>query len=73
MRELFGPTNKWGYTAAVDVPIFNLWEALADEFPDAKVILVLRDDQSWVKAVSNHLKVSLLPNKTFTRVQVRAA
>jgi len=57
MRELFGPKNKWGYNAAVDVPIFNMWEALADEFPEAKVILVVRDDASWEKAVLNHISI----------------
>ena len=46
-----------GYTAAVDVPVFNLWEALADEFPEAKVILVVRDEKSWEKAVLNHISV----------------
>ena len=49
--------NYRGYNAAVDVPIFNMWEALADEFPEAKVILVVRDDASWEKAVLNHISV----------------
>jgi len=57
MREILGPGNEWGYTAAVDLPIFCFWEALADEFPEAKVILVIRNDESWAKAMSNHIAV----------------
>jgi len=36
-----------GYTATVDNPGCNFWKELADFYPDAKVILTVRDAQKW--------------------------
>ena len=32
-----GANSKWGYTATTDLPTYNFWDVLAEEFPDAKV------------------------------------
>ena len=42
----------------VDLPANSLWQTLRDEFPEAKVILVVRDDQKWINSLQNHLVVS---------------
>lgn len=36
-----------GYAATVDFPASNYWRELADEYPDAKVLLSLRDPARW--------------------------
>lgn len=36
-----------GYTATVDNPGCNFWKELADFYPDAKVILTVRDANTW--------------------------
>jgi hypothetical protein len=41
-RELFA-----GYAAAVDWPVASFWPELADAFPDAPVLLSLRDPEAW--------------------------
>jgi hypothetical protein len=41
-RELFA-----GYAAAVDWPVASFWPELADAFPDALVLLSLRDPEAW--------------------------
>ena len=41
------------YTAAVDWPTSAFWPELHDAFPDAKIILSVRDPQSWWQSASN--------------------
>jgi hypothetical protein len=41
-----------GFGAAVDYPAAYFWRELADHFPDAKIILTLRDPESWFNSVS---------------------
>jgi hypothetical protein len=41
------------YQSACDWPSCTFYEELADKYPDAKVILSLRDPKSWFKSVSN--------------------
>lgn len=36
-----------GYSATVDNPGCNFWRELADYYPDAKVILTVRDAEKW--------------------------
>jgi len=36
-----------GYSATVDNPGCNYWKELADYYPDAKVILTVRDAEKW--------------------------
>jgi hypothetical protein len=39
-----------GYTATVDWPGAAFWRELADAYPDAKVLLSLRDPQQWFES-----------------------
>lgn len=55
-REIFGPNNPHGYTACCDTPGNVLWESLADEFPEAKVILVIRDENKWMDSFDKFFK-----------------
>ena len=41
-----------GYNSAVDAPTCFVYRELAERYPDAKVILTLRDPESWYKSVS---------------------
>ena len=42
-----------GYRAAVDWPACNLWRELAEYYPNAKVLLSVRDSQRWYDSVRN--------------------
>jgi hypothetical protein len=41
-----------GYTSSVDWPGAAFWHPLTEAFPDAKVILTVRDAESWYDSVS---------------------
>src|SRR5947209_6080579 len=36
-----------GFGSGVDYPVSCVWECLASQFPDAKVVLTVRDPQQW--------------------------
>lgn len=40
-----------GYSAAVDYPAAKFWRELADYYPEAKVLLSMRDPDSWFDSV----------------------
>jgi hypothetical protein len=40
------------YRSAVDWPVCNFWQELADEYPDAKVLLTVRDPDAWFASIS---------------------
>jgi hypothetical protein len=42
-----------GYQATVDWPSCNFWREQMEHYPDAKVILTLRDPESWYESVMN--------------------
>ena len=42
--------------AVVDIPGAFFWEEILEAFPDCKVILSERDEDSWVKSVANQIK-----------------
>lgn len=42
-----------GYQATVDWPAATYWRELADHYPDAKVLLSVRDPEAWYKSVMN--------------------
>lgn len=42
-----------GYQASVDFPSARFWEAQLEEYPDAKVVLSLRDGEAWHRSVMN--------------------
>ena len=40
-----------GYRSAVDWPVAAYWQELADAYPDAKLVLTVRDPDSWYDSV----------------------
>ena len=42
-----------GYGAAVDWPACHFWRALAARYPEAKVLLTVREPGAWYKSVSD--------------------
>ena len=40
-----------GYNSAVDWPVCTFWEQLAEQYPESKVILTLRDPDKWYDSV----------------------
>jgi len=56
-HTLYGANSKWGYTAVTDLPTYNFWDVLAEEFPDAKVILIERDEDKWANSLEKHIGV----------------
>jgi hypothetical protein len=53
-----------GYGACLDFPSCNYYKELMEFYPDSKVILNLRDDESWVKSW-NVLNNKILRSFTF--------
>ena len=53
-----------GYGACLDFPSCNYYKDLMDYYPDAKVILTIRDSESWVKSW-NVLNKQILRSFTF--------
>ncbi|MDF1642658.1 MAG: hypothetical protein P1U80_00565 [Pseudomonadales bacterium] len=54
------------YGSTVDWPGCYFWKQLADQFPDAKVLLSVRDSEKWYKSVTNTIYQLLsqpLPDK----------
>lgn len=49
-----------GFAAAVDWPAAAFWQPLADIYPDAKVVLSLRDAGSWFTSASDTIFRSML-------------
>jgi hypothetical protein len=41
-----------GYQATMDYPACTYWRELADHYPDAKLVLTVRDPDSWFDSVS---------------------
>jgi hypothetical protein len=57
-RVVHGARADWdsifeGFQSTVDWPAFNYWRELAGHYPDAKVLLSVRDAGSWYKSISN--------------------
>jgi len=57
LQKLYGKNNENGYTAVCDTPTCFLWDTLLDEFPEAKVIHVVRDDEKWWASLEKHIQV----------------
>ena len=53
-----------GYGACLDFPSCNYYKELMEEYPDAKVILTVRDADSWMKSW-NALNREILDSITF--------
>ena len=55
-RLAFGQTMDWdelfrGFRATVDWPSTRWWREIAAHYPDAKVLLSVRDPEAWYKSV----------------------
>ncbi len=67
-----GKTVNWdevfeGYNSSLDWPSCKFYKELADQYPQAKVILSLRDPKAWYKSVAETIMPSMkgpmiLPN-----------
>ncbi|XP_039273467.2 uncharacterized protein LOC120347515 [Styela clava] len=44
--------------AVTDTPTCFFWEEILEAFPDAKIILMTRDDESWYRSVHNQFEVN---------------
>ncbi len=62
-----------GYQASVDWPSCNLWREQLAAFPDARVILSLRDPQRWYESVMNTIYKSTRTGLTSDDPQRRAS
>lgn len=47
-----------GFVGAVDWPACNLWKEVAEHWPNAKVILTVRNPESWQKSVVDTIYMS---------------
>ncbi len=57
-RHFTGGTVDWdevfqGYGAAVDAPACFAWRALIEHYPDAKVVLTVRDAEPWFASMAS--------------------
>ena len=43
--------------ACTDTPSYLFWEQILEAFPEAKVILIERDEDKWVKSLEEHFLV----------------
>ena len=61
-----------GYGAAVDFPTSAFWRELADYYPDAKIILSLRDPEKWCEStqetILSPLAAKSMPKMPFAPV-----
>lgn len=53
-----GQTMNWnqvfeGYSSCVDWPAAFFWRELSEFYPDAKILLTIRDPESWYESMSN--------------------
>jgi hypothetical protein len=63
-RATRGETIDWeemfaNYRSSCDWPSCSFYKELADRYPDAKVILTLRDPKAWFDSVSNTILGSM--------------
>ncbi len=42
-----------GYAAGLDFPVFRYYDTLAERYPDAKIILTVRDPERWYESALN--------------------
>lgn len=66
-EEALDGTAEWpdvfaGYRATVDWPGVHFWRELVDAYPDAKVVLTVRDPRRWHASVRNTLLSVLGPD-----------
>ena len=59
-----------GYGACLDFPSCNYYKELMKEYPDAKVILTIRDESSWIKScnVLNNQIINSITFRFFSKI-----
>ncbi|WP_309238230.1 sulfotransferase family protein [Actinoplanes aureus] len=63
-----------GYRSAVDWPVAAYWRELADAYPDAKLVLTVRDPDSWYDSVRKTIfKIRIDPPRGPARIGARVA
>jgi Sulfotransferase domain len=55
------PTVFAGYRSTVDWPAAAFWRELAEEYPDARIILTDRDPQEWYTSCARTIFISYRP------------
>ncbi len=60
-----------GYQASVDWPSCNFWEAQLEHFPEARVILTLRDSERWYESVMNTIYPASVARRELTGPEIR--
>jgi len=60
-----------GYRASVDWPACSYWQTLADYYPDSKVILSLRNPDSWFDSVHKTIYPSTLKGLATEDTQIK--
>ncbi|SIT58666.1 conserved hypothetical protein [Mesorhizobium prunaredense] len=48
-----------GYRSAVDWPTAHFWREVSDHYPDAKVVLTVRDPEAWYDSVAQTIGLSM--------------
>jgi hypothetical protein len=80
-RLAFGGSMDWDllfkdFQSAVDWPAARYWRELADYYPDAKVLLSVRDPEGWYKSVTDTIYRGLtmrIPDKAPEPRKLQAA
>ena len=81
-RAAWRGENVWeklfdGYQAAVDWPVSAFWRPLMDVYPDAKILLSVRDPQRWYRSAAdtifNSMKTNLGADDTALRTRIQMA
>ena len=61
-----------GYSAAVDLPPAHFWRELVNHYPKAKVVLTVRDAESWYESAYNTVYQMILQRESVTDPKERA-
>ncbi|WP_352781979.1 sulfotransferase family protein, partial [Mesorhizobium sp. M0244] len=48
-----------GYLSAVDWPTAHFWREVSDHYPDAKVILTVRDPEAWYDSMAQTIGLTM--------------
>ncbi|MFT3726420.1 MAG: sulfotransferase [Terricaulis sp.] len=53
--------------AVIDLPASLFYKELADAYPDAKVVLTLRDTDEWWRGIKRHFEINYVANERLLR------
>jgi hypothetical protein len=68
--EVDWPALLSGYVATLDGPACLFWRELADAFPDASVLLVIRDPADWYRSFMSTIYRVVASNQAETAIQL---